>query len=244
MDELQHELRRCERNDGRLVVLLLDIDFFKAINDRHGHATGDQALRHFARWCSARCAPATACRLGGEEFALLMYDCEPASALVQAQRVRCARRAAAYRGWRDQDDRQRRLAAYRRGDTADGILARADVALYRANWAATGWKPAARSVSRGRDLGLDGAGRGGSGHAAVAASPRDRRRLRLEVLEQELLHGLVELELVLVVEAVALVVLTMYSTLTPRAFSALTIWSLSSLLTRGSWRPGPRTAAS
>ena len=49
MDELQHELRRCERNDGRLVVLLLDIDFFKAINDRHGHATGDQALRHFAR---------------------------------------------------------------------------------------------------------------------------------------------------------------------------------------------------
>ena len=60
MDELQHELRRCERNDGRLVVLLLDIDFFKAINDRHGHATGDQALRHLRGWCSARCAPATA----------------------------------------------------------------------------------------------------------------------------------------------------------------------------------------
>ena len=151
MDELQHELRRCERNDGRLVVLLLDIDFFKAINDRHGHATGDQALRHFARVVQrAVRASDRFGRLGGEEFALLMYDCEPASALVQAQRVCDALRDAPLHTV-DGEIRMTvsgGLAAYRRGDTADGILARADVALYRArNWAATGWKPAARSVS-------------------------------------------------------------------------------------------------
>ena len=211
MDELQHELRRCERNDGRLVVLLLDIDFFKAINDRHGHATGDQALRHFARVVQrAVRASDRFGRLGGEEFALLMYDCEPASALVQAQRVCDALRDAPLHTV----DGEIRMTvsgglAYRRGDTADGILARADVALYRAKELGRDRVETGGSVGFGAAATWDWTAQGGAeaANAAVAASPRDRRRLR-RVLEQELLHGLVELELVLVVvEAVALVVL-------------------------------------
>ena len=174
MDELQHELRRCERNDGRLVVLLLDIDFFKAINDRHGHATGDQALRHFARVVQrAVRASDRFGRLGGEEFALLMYDCEPASALVQAQRVCDALRDAPLHTV----DGEIRMTVSGGLPTGAAIRRTASwpAPTWRCtaprNWAATGWKPAARSVWRGRDLGLDGAGRGGSGHAAVAASP-------------------------------------------------------------------------
>ena len=212
MDELQHELRRCERNDGRLVVLLLDIDFFKAINDRHGHATGDQALRHFARVVQrAVRASDRFGRLGGEEFALLMYDCEPASALVQAQRVCDALRDAAYRV--DGEIRMTvsgGLAAYRRGDTADGILARADVALYRAKELGRDRVETGGSVGFGAAATWDWTAQGGRKRPMRPSrpAPRDRRRLRLEVLEQELLHGLVELELVLVVvEAVALVVL-------------------------------------
>ena len=151
-------------------------------------------------------------RLGGEEFALLMYDCEPASALVQAQRVCDALRDAPLHTV-DGEIRMTvsgGLAAYRRGDTADGILARADVALYRAKELGRDRVETGGSVGFGAAATWDWTAQGGAeaANAAVAASPRDRRRLRLEVLEQELLHGLVELELVLVVvEAVALVVL-------------------------------------
>ena len=182
MDELQHELRRCERNDGRLVVLLLDIDFFKAINDRHGHATGDQALRHFARVVQrAVRASDRFGRLGGEEFALLMYDCEPASALVQAQRVCDALRDAPLHTV----DGEIRMTvsgggAYRRGDTADGILARADVALYRAKELGRDRVETGGSVGFGAAATWDWTAQGGAeaANAAVAASPRDRRRLR------------------------------------------------------------------
>ena len=176
MDELQHELRRCERNDGRLVVLLLDIDFFKAINDRHGHATGGQALRHFARVVQrAVRASDRFGRLGGEEFALLMYDCEPASALVQAQRVCDALRDAPLHTV-DGEIRMTvsgGLAAYRRGDTADGILARADVALYRAKELGRDRVETGGSVGFGAAATWDWTAQGGAeaANAAVAASP-------------------------------------------------------------------------
>ena len=176
MDELQHELRRCERNDGRLVVLLLDIDFFKAINDRHGHATGDQALRHFARVVQrAVRASDRFGRLGGEEFALLMYDCEPASALVQAQRVCDALRDAPLHTV----DGEIRM-------TVSGGLPPTGAAIRRtASWPAPTWRCTAPGTGprpggnrrlgrfrRGRDLGLDGAGRGGSGQCGRRGQPR------------------------------------------------------------------------
>ena len=175
MDELQHELRRCERNDGRLVVLLLDIDFFKAINDRHGHATGDQALRHFARVVQrAVRASDRFGRLGGEEFALLMYDCEPASALVQAQRVCDALRDAPLHTV-DGEIRMTvsgggRLPARRYGGRHPGPRRRGVVPRQ-----GTGPRPGGNRrlgrFRRGRDLGLDGAGRGGSGQCGRRGQP-------------------------------------------------------------------------
>ena len=173
MDELQHELRRCERNDGRLVVLLLDIDFFKAINDRHGHATGDQALRHFARVVQrAVRASDRFGRLGGEEFALLMYDCEPASALVQAQRVCDALRDAPLHTV----DGEIRM-------TVSGGLPPTGAAIRRtASWPAPTWRCTAPGTGPrpggNRRLGLaaatwDWTAQGGAeaANAAVAASP-------------------------------------------------------------------------
>jgi diguanylate cyclase (GGDEF)-like protein len=135
LDELGRELRRCKRAGGKLAVLVLDIDHFKSINDRHGHAGGDTALRHYAQVVQRAVRTSDRFgRLGGEEFVLLMYDCDPAHALVQAQRVCDAVRDAPLQlqGVEVPMTTSGGLALYQPGDSADGILARADVALYRA----------------------------------------------------------------------------------------------------------------
>ncbi|WP_251864045.1 GGDEF domain-containing protein [Achromobacter sp. Marseille-Q4962] len=135
LDELGRELRRCARGEGKLAVLVLDIDHFKSINDRYGHAAGDAALRHFARVVQrAVRASDRFGRLGGEEFVLLMYDCEPARALVHAQRVCDALRDAPFylQGIEVPMTASGGLASYQPGDTADVILANADAALYQA----------------------------------------------------------------------------------------------------------------
>ncbi|WP_313462340.1 GGDEF domain-containing protein [Achromobacter sp.] len=135
LDELEHELLRCSRTGGQLAVLVLDIDHFKSINDRYGHAAGDTALRHYAHVVqNAVRASDRFGRLGGEEFVLLMYDCDPAQALIHAQRVCDALRDTPLylQGCEVPMTTSGGLASYQAGDSADVILARADVALYRA----------------------------------------------------------------------------------------------------------------
>ena len=69
-------------------VLMMDIDFFKKVNDTHGHAAGDEVLTHFAR-VAAGCLRAgdVLGRLGGEEFAVLLPGCAPEDARAIAQRI-------------------------------------------------------------------------------------------------------------------------------------------------------------
>ncbi len=67
-----------------LSLLAFDMDHFKAINDRHGHATGDEVLRSFARIARELLGPdAVLARIGGEEFAALLPDCD----IMQARRI-------------------------------------------------------------------------------------------------------------------------------------------------------------
>ena len=72
-DRLDMTLRRCKREKGRAAVLYVDIDRFKPVNDRYGHAAGDQALTEIGRRLQ-RCMRDTdsVSRLGGDEFALLL----------------------------------------------------------------------------------------------------------------------------------------------------------------------------
>ena len=72
-DRLDMTLRRCKRENGRAAVLYEDIDRFKPVNDRYGHAAGDQVLTEIARRLQ-RCMRDTdsVSRLGGDEFALLL----------------------------------------------------------------------------------------------------------------------------------------------------------------------------
>ncbi len=80
-------MARAERVQAA-AVLMMDIDFFKKVNDTHGHAAGDEVLTHFAR-VAAGCLRAgdVLGRLGGEEFAVLLPDCEAGDARVIAQRI-------------------------------------------------------------------------------------------------------------------------------------------------------------
>ena len=72
-DRLRMALRSCRRAKRRAAVLYLDIDGFKPVNDRYGHAAGDKVLIEVGR-CLQQCARETdsASRLGGDEFALIL----------------------------------------------------------------------------------------------------------------------------------------------------------------------------
>ncbi|MBB3257377.1 diguanylate cyclase (GGDEF)-like protein [Paraburkholderia bannensis] len=76
---------------ARMAVLMLDIDFFKRVNDRYGHAAGDRVLSIFAHLLHANLRSVDLpARVGGEEFAALLPDADLASAAAVAERVRSA----------------------------------------------------------------------------------------------------------------------------------------------------------
>ena len=90
----RHLMDLIERASGRgqrFSLCLLDIDFFKRINDTYGHSAGDVVLRAFASTVQSQVRPGdTFGRYGGEEFLLMLPDTMAASAMTLAERVRLA----------------------------------------------------------------------------------------------------------------------------------------------------------
>jgi diguanylate cyclase (GGDEF)-like protein len=83
------ELTKQQDAPQAAAVLLMDLDHFKSINDRFGHAIGDRVLQVFAQTASANIRPADLIgRLGGEEFAVLLCNAGRERALVTAERIR------------------------------------------------------------------------------------------------------------------------------------------------------------
>jgi two-component system cell cycle response regulator len=136
-----HLATRVEQAHARgkpLSVLVLDIDFFKAVNDTHGHDAGDHVLRAFAlRLKKSIRGIDLACRFGGEEFVVVMPDTDMAVAAMVAERLR--RRIAAEPFPIGKGERKVEVtisvglaALAGTEDTAAAVLKRADQALYRA----------------------------------------------------------------------------------------------------------------
>jgi two-component system cell cycle response regulator len=121
-----------------IAVLIVDIDFFKSINDGHGHDAGDDVLREFAlRIRKSIRNIDLACRYGGEEFVIVMPETDMAVASMVAERLR--RRIATEPFAIQQGARSLEVtisigiaALGAPGDNAAAILKRADTALYRA----------------------------------------------------------------------------------------------------------------
>lgn len=121
-----------------LSALLVDIDFFKAVNDTHGHDAGDDVLREFAKRLRASVRGIDlACRLGGEEFVVVMPETDATVARLVAERVRGKVAATPFMIARGTEavavTASIGIASFQHeGDDAAALLKRADVALYRA----------------------------------------------------------------------------------------------------------------
>ena len=92
-------LDRCAKGNLPVALVVADLDHFKALNDRHGHAAGDKVIVEFAsRLRMAAGVRGVAGRLGGEEFALVLPLADPAAARLLAEAVRAVFSAEAVSG--------------------------------------------------------------------------------------------------------------------------------------------------
>lgn len=130
------ELARVQRFDQPAALLMLDLDYFKSINDTHGHAAGDALLVDFSTTVRDALRQVDCVgRLGGEEFAVLLTGCEVVDARMFAERLRqlVAERKLSYDGQDIAVTVSIGIASMRRADISpQGVLERADAALYRA----------------------------------------------------------------------------------------------------------------
>jgi diguanylate cyclase (GGDEF)-like protein len=87
-DRVAHAIQFNRRHHGGLALLLIDLDGFKPVNDRYGHAAGDRVLVHIATTLRASVrASDTVARLGGDEFAVLLEDIDPDETMTLCRRI-------------------------------------------------------------------------------------------------------------------------------------------------------------
>ncbi len=139
LELLDTELKRAERSGLPLSVVMLDLDYFKRINDQFGHLAGDTVLTAVGRQLeSVLRATDIRCRFGGEEFLIVLPDTPQAGALRVAESLRqvLTDLRVAWQGTEIPVTASFGVASARRGERdRQALLARADAALYRAKQA-------------------------------------------------------------------------------------------------------------
>jgi two-component system cell cycle response regulator len=139
---MERHLSNLISNAGKtgrpLAFLIMDIDYFKSVNDTHGHDIGDEVLREFSARIGANVRGLDlACRYGGEEFVVVMPDTDISFAYMVAERLRRSVETTPFDISRDPKKLNITISigiASSEGekDTAEALLHRADQALYRA----------------------------------------------------------------------------------------------------------------
>ena len=135
---LRGELARLGRYGGRCAVAMMDVDHFKAYNDRLGHAAGDAILQELGRVIQGHLrAGDVGARYGGEEFAVLMLNTDRVEAGQVVERLRQVVESHPFAERQHQPGGQLTFSAGVAGcpddgETYDALLERADTALYRA----------------------------------------------------------------------------------------------------------------
>jgi diguanylate cyclase len=132
---LQEEMARAQRGNAPCSVALIDLDFFKRINDQCGHPAGDEALRTFAISIFANIRTIDKFgRYGGEEFLLIFPDTAKDQAILTVDRLRSIISEMDWTAISGSINltMSAGICSVRQAESADDILARVDVALYRA----------------------------------------------------------------------------------------------------------------
>jgi two-component system, cell cycle response regulator len=134
---LNEEIERARRSNGTVCILLMDLDYFKQVNDEHGHAFGDRVLRLFADRVRAKVRkPDVLVRRGGEEFVLIMPAVsDDHQGLATATRIKESLENETFEVTPGKILRQTAsigVANWDGKETAEGLELRADLAMYEA----------------------------------------------------------------------------------------------------------------
>lgn len=137
LEHAEHIFKSCQRYQTEMTLMMLDLDFFKAINDKYGHQCGDAALIHFAETVKVELRESDLFgRLGGEEFCVLLQQASRPEAMLVAERIRAHIQAMPLNtptGESFSLTVSIGIATYRAGDDRLGrLLERSDKALYQA----------------------------------------------------------------------------------------------------------------
>lgn len=136
MRRLEDEVARVQRYGYPLSLALIDMDGFKAVNDRYGHAAGDEVLRNFStNILSIFRHHDMVARYGGEEFAVLLPNTDKAGALRALEKVKKRNAESSYQlegKAMPMPTFSAGISLYKPGETPGNLIERADKALYQA----------------------------------------------------------------------------------------------------------------
>lgn len=134
--ELSKELGRVRRYKQPLSICMLDLDYFKQLNDTHGHLFGDQVLERVGQLIQNHLRSAdSGYRYGGEEFVILMPQADADDALIALERIRTELEAMTFvsdTGEAMGVTLSAGIATFCKGDNDKALVHRADLAMYRA----------------------------------------------------------------------------------------------------------------
>jgi diguanylate cyclase len=134
-ERLEQEVGLWQKNGDELLLGMLDLDYFKRINDNYGHLAGDKVLKIIATQLRKRLRPSDfIARFGGEEFVLLISHTSMAEGLALMEKLRRAIEACPFhfKGEPVTVTVSMGIAAFGPGERSEFVLERADQALYRA----------------------------------------------------------------------------------------------------------------